>query len=216
MLRKIYRSVAKHIPAAKYGGAVIEGKKLSPIKFKGHIDDVLKEEGTLSPYELRKILREEGMVKGQFSKLQKFMKMISGDEKKKMTKKEEYALQAKIKARIAAGRYSAEKYAESDIKQLGGMAAKISRARGGKEGALRGALVSKDNTKIGAGAIGVSGPNYKVTSQGGGGSSPSASAGAKRMSGTTSANITRGTGNLGGDSGVGQHVQPPIGFNRMG
>lgn len=214
MLKKIYRSVAKYIPASKFGGAVIGGEKLSDIKFKEHIDKILRTKGNLSPYELEKILEEEGMIKGQLSKRHKFIKMISGDDEHKMTKKEELAHQARIKARIAAGRYSAEKIGE----QPGGLAGQISRGRSGKEGALRRALVSKDNTKIGAGAIGVSGPNYKVTSQGGGGTaSPQASAAAKRMSGTASANITRGSSSqLGGNSGMGQHPQPPIGFNRMG
>jgi len=214
MLKKIYRSVAKYIPAAKFGGAVIGGEKLSQTKFKEHVvNDILKKK-TLSPYELEKILEEEGMVKGQLSKRKKFIRMISGGEEHKMTKKEELVHQARIKARIAAGRYSAEKIGE----QPGGLAGQISRGRSGKEGALRRALVSKDNTKIGAGAIGVRGPNYKVTSQGGGGSaSPQASAAANRLGGTASANITRGSSSqLGGDSGLGNHPQPPIGFNRMG
>lgn len=202
------------IPAAKFGGAVINDEKLSQTKFKDHIVNEVLKKKSLTPYELEKILKEEGMVKSQLSKRQRLIKMITGGEKKKMTPEQVAAKKKQIKGMIAAGRYSAEKIGE----QPGGLAGQISRGRSGKEGALRRALVTKDNTKIGAGAIGVRGPNYKVTSQGGGGSAPSATAAANKMGGSASAsaNIRRGTGQLGGDSGVGQHVQPPIGFNRMG
>lgn len=168
MINKIYRSVVKHIASTKFGGAVIGGEKLSANKFKDHVvNDVLKKR-SLSPYELEEILKDEGMDKSQLSKRKKFIRMISGNEEKKLTPKEEILLREKIKARIAASRYTSEKVGEHP----GGMAGQL-RSRD-KKSTLDKVLTTQANdekggkVKIGAGAIGIQGRNYNVTAHAGG------------------------------------------------
>ncbi|MDO8260871.1 MAG: hypothetical protein Q7T50_05265, partial [Candidatus Magasanikbacteria bacterium] len=125
---------------------------------------------------------------------------ISGNDEKKLTKKEEIRLRERIKARIAASRYTAEKAGE----QPGGMAGRL-RSRD-KESTLN-RVLTKDagdkkggKMKIGADDLNVHRGETRVAALGGGGASASA----------------HPTAHLGGDSGLGQHKQPPIGFNRMG
>lgn len=169
MINRIYRSVANRISASKFGGAVIGGEKLSDNKFKDFIVNKALKKHSLTKTQLEEVLIQSGMEKSQLKKRKKFIKMITGDDEKKLTPKEEIRLRERIKARIAASRYTSEKAGEHP----GGLAGQL-RNRD-KKSTLDKVLTAQagdekgGKVKIGAGAIGIQGPNYKVTSQGGGG-----------------------------------------------
>lgn len=216
MINKIYRSVAKYIPASKFGGAVIGGKKMSANEFKDYVVNNVLKKHSLSGAELEKILKESGEEGSQLSKRRKFIKMITGNDEKKLTKKEEIRLQERIKARIAASRYTSEKVGE----QTGGLAGQL-RNRD-KKSTLDKVLTAQagddkgGKMKIGASAIGIQGPSYKVTSKGGGGrSGPGPSSKNTGFGGGYATSSNAGLGGGHGAGSVNQLPKPPIGFNPM-
>ncbi len=202
MIKRIYNAAAKNVAASKYGSVNIDGEKLSSSKLKKHILGKIKS-GGISSKKLEKILKEEGVDNSQRDKRKKLVKMLTGDDERKMTKKEERRMQERVKMRIAAARRTSE----MGDKNNKGMAASLKSKQKSKGGALKSAM-TKDGEKITGKHLGVSGPDYNVSASkgtSGGGASANASSGG-------SASIEHESGGPSPSSNSRPGGSKPIGF----
>lgn len=186
MINRIYKSAAKAISASKFGAVNIGGSKLSGTKFKEHILEKIKA-GGVSERKLEEVLKSEGLGGSQISKRRRIIKMLTGNDTVKLSKKEERRMAERVKMRIAAARRSSEMGEGKPS-----MASSLMNRKGKKE-ALGRALENEKGEKTGMGSLGISGPSYSVTSSG----------------------STSGPGPSSGGTSTGQSA-PPIGFNKMG
>jgi hypothetical protein len=201
MIKRIYNAAAKNIAASKYGSVNIDGEKMSSSKLKEHILGKIKS-GGISSKKLEKILKEEGIDKSQVSKRKKLIKMLTGDNEHKMTKKEERRMQERVKMRIAAARRSSEMGDKGNKDVAAGLKAR----KKNKAGALKNSM-TQDGEKVTGKHLGVSGPNYEVSASqgvsGGGASANSRSGGSASVKSNSSGPSPSSNSRPGGSRPIG-------------
>lgn len=160
VIRKIYKSQIDNISANKFKSIRIKSDDGGTVKLsKSEVKDMLAKDaaGGKLAVTIEKKLKERGVKLSQGAKRRELMKLIKGENEKKLTKSEERLLDKRRKAMVRAGLASAERAGS-------GMASNLLGKRS-KEGAVRRSTTTGDR-KITAEDLGVKGPEYDVTMQG--------------------------------------------------